>query len=320
MDINLAIEAVNVIASRQAGAFTSQQATAAGVTRRVRRRLVTQGVWSVRGRGLLVVAGSPGGWLQDLWLAHLAAGPASVICGRSAARLHGLRGQWGEAVEIVVPHDGAHDAAHGRVRRTRYLPEHHVVHIDGLPVTSVARTIFDRAGDPGNPVMFRRDDLVEIHERQLRRVVRDAMVRRGLTMPGLIRVTAALARRGRAGSAVMRSLVRHLGAGYRPTESELEDAFLDLIDAEGLERPENQVDVVGERGWLGRVDFMYRSRRLIIEVDGPDHDDEERILEDKRRDDGLAEAGWSVIRIHWTTLLFDADAVAAEIRRGLSSP
>jgi very-short-patch-repair endonuclease len=314
------IDRINELAAGQAGAFTVAQATAAGVERHVRRRLVGAGVWIAAGRGLLTVAGAPPAWHQQLWLAVLDAGPGAVVSGRAAAALHRLRGYRELAVEVTVPRTQSHEAPLGRRRETRYLPSHHRVQLEGLPVTSMARTIFDLAGDPGNPVMFRRDDLVEIHERQLRRVVRDAMVRRGLTMPGLIRVTAALARRGRAGSAVMRSLVRHLGAGYRPTESELEDAFLDLIDAEGLERPENQVDVVGERGWLGRVDFMYRSRRLIIEVDGPDHDDEERILEDKRRDDGLAEAGWSVIRIHWTTLLFDADAVAAEIRRGLSSP
>jgi very-short-patch-repair endonuclease/predicted transcriptional regulator of viral defense system len=315
VDIKTAVDAVSAVAERQAGAFTAEQVSAAGVSRQVQRRLVTEGLWVPRRRGLFVVAGSPAHWLQQLWLAYLSAGPEAVICGRAAAALHHLRGYRPGPVAVMVLLGDSHRSSFGRVRRTRYLPPHHITWINGLPVTTIARTIFDLAGDPGNPIMFRREDLIAVHERQLRRLIRDAVVRRGLSMSALVRVTIALGRRGRAGSAVMRSLIKQLGKDYKPTDSELEEAFLDLVRAEGFESPNVQVHLRDREGWIGRVDFTYRSRTLVVEVDGPDHDDDLQRAADRERDDRLRRAGWTVIRIHWTQLIFDPDSVVADLLR-----
>ncbi len=210
-------------------------------------------------------------------------------------------------------------AAVGRVRRTRWLPANHIVTIDGLPTTSVELTIMHLAGDPDHAFTFRNDGMYFAHKRHMKAVIDDAMRRRGLTMTRLMRMLVVMARRGRAGGPMLRELIVELGEDYEPTETDLEEAVLELIRSEGLELPEQQVDISDERGWLGRVDFVYRPLRLIIEADGPDHDSPLRRRQDRERDRAMEAAGYRVLRIHWTELFGDPDGVVRRIREAMAA-
>ncbi len=313
------VEEIRELAALQRGAFSATQVLALGATTALLRARWRRGEWLKRGRGLFVVAGAPACWKQDLWLAHLSAGPTSVICGRAAARLHRLRGHYAPAVEVLVPIGGDHRGPLGRVRETRWLPPEHVVLIDGLPVTSVARTIFDLAGDPPRPRTFRNEVRREAHKREIAPIFSRALQRNGLTMIGMMRTVAALGRRGRAGTKIMRELVVEFGEDYIPTGSDLEDLFLDLARADGLEEPVHQFQVTGVEGWLGCVDFAYVLERIIIEIDGPDHDAPLQRRYDAQRDEAMGAAGWTVIRINWLDLVTDPDGVVARIRKALAA-
>jgi predicted transcriptional regulator of viral defense system len=152
------------LAVAQSGAVSSVQVLDAGRSyRHLSTRERSGKLVRVR-KGLYVHAGFPSCWLQDLWLEQLAAGPRSAACGRSAAALRGLRNfRERTTVEVARVQGGNHQPVRGTVHETFWLPSRHVTHVDGLPVTTVARTVFDLAVLPRHPMAFRNPGLREIH-------------------------------------------------------------------------------------------------------------------------------------------------------------
>ena len=105
---------------------------------------------------------------------------------------------------------------------------------------------------------------------------------------------AECARQGRPGITTLRALLAKRGEGYVPTESELERLVLAVLDAAGLPAPERQVVLGGNERLAGRVDFLYRAARLVIEADGRQHGGWLAKVEDERRDAILRAAGYRV--------------------------
>jgi very-short-patch-repair endonuclease/predicted transcriptional regulator of viral defense system len=314
-----AFAALMTLAGRQAGAVAVSDALALGVTRRAIRHALEQRVLERWGQGLLLVAGAPRGWWQEAWLNHLAAGADSAIGGRAAARAHGLRRYARADVEVLVPRLTSHLAQLGRIRESRDLPPHHIVLMDGLPVTSLARTIFDLAGDPEHRLTFRKEALREAHKRKIKRLIDEAMRHHGMAMGALVMTLDTLGKRGRAGTRIIRELIDELGADYKPTDSQLEDMFLELVRSHGLEEPVRQRNIGGERGWVGRVDFLYADKKLVIEVDGPGHDTPVQQQLDAVRDAELRLRGYDILRVHWTELLRDRGRVVARLEQALAA-
>jgi len=62
------------------------------------------------------------------------------------------------------------------------------------------------------------------------------------------------------------------------------------------------------------TDFCCSTARLVIEVDGGVHEDDERQLRDARRDAYMNERGYRVLRIDARAVFNDPDKVAADIR------
>jgi very-short-patch-repair endonuclease len=304
---------VRRLAAAQGAAFSAAQARASGVSHHELYGTVRDGEWVRRARGLLVVAGAPPTWHQDLQVALLAAGDRAVVSGHPALEVHGFRRCRKGLVEVMVPFGVGHTAPFGRLRQTRWLPDTDIVVIDGLRVTSVARTVFDVIGEPGHPLAFRREPLRGAHNHASKLLIDEGMRRHGLTMGDLARMLVVHGRRGVAGTSIIREIVKELGLEYRPTDTELENTVLELIVSRGIEAPEHQVDISDHTGWLGRVDFFYRLLRLIIEVDGPDHDTPLQQALDALRDAAMRAAGYEVLRIHWTLVFGDPRAVVKKV-------
>jgi hypothetical protein len=305
------------VAAAQAGAFSTTQAAAHGVSRRMLARAHGRG-FVVRGaQGVYVVGGSPPTWVQQLWVAHLVVGPESAVAGRSAARLHGINGFRRAGVEIITRQGSAHRLGSGRLHRTFWLPEAHIVVVDGLRCLSVPRLVFELAGDPVVPRSLHNPAVFEAHKAWTRRLFDRAMARHGLTVAAEVQVVAALGRRGKPGTAIMRDLLAEVCRGYVPTESDLERAYVDAVAARGDEQPERQVDLSDEFGWIGRVDFLHRPRRTVVEVDGPDHDTPWQQRLDAARDARLRAAGYEVVRIHWSEIPAGMDEALGRVRAAL---
>ncbi|EEE44223.2 Uncharacterized protein SADFL11_1510 [Roseibium alexandrii DFL-11] len=61
------------------------------------------------------------------------------------------------------------------------------------------------------------------------------------------------------------------------------------------------------------VDFAAPQQRLIVELDGSQHGDQQYIEQDRQRDEALANAGWTVLRFWNVDVLQDLDAVCRKI-------
>ena len=96
---------------------------------------------------------------------------------------------------------------------------------------------------------------------------------------------------------------------YDAPESGLEARFLSIVRTAGLPPPLRQRDIGGE-AWVGRVDFLYPERKLVVEIDS---DLYHRSLLDReadaRRDEAMRVAGYQVLRIDEHQLWHRAEEV-----------
>jgi very-short-patch-repair endonuclease len=223
--------------------------------------------------------------------AVLACGPAALLSHRSAAqRWEILRSSFG-LIEVTAPRP--RDPKPGILVHTSRLtaPEDRAV-LDGIPVTSLARTIIDLA-----EVLSDRRFAGAVHEAEVR----------GLF--DLSAVEAALARvPGRRG----RPRVHRVLALYQPADHELdsdnERRLLELCRRAGL--PEPRPALIGPY----RVDFYWADVGIVIEVDGTAvHFTRRAFHEDRDRDRALATRGLLSLRVTEEALK-RPDALAAELR------
>jgi very-short-patch-repair endonuclease len=149
-------------------------------------------------------------------------------------------------------------------------------------------------------------------------VFNDALGRRGLTMVHEVAVLAAIGGRGRPGTALVRELLERFGPRYRPTKSEGESLFVELLDAFNLPVPERQV-CLGDMAFIGTVDFLYRPQRVVVEIDGVWHDGPLDYAYDEERDDRLIAEGFEVVRIRYADLVLRPEREIARLKRALAT-
>jgi very-short-patch-repair endonuclease len=297
----------------QHGAFSAGQALDRGGTHQLLAERCRAGrIHRIR-PGLYVHAGFPACWLQDLWLAHLGAG-RSAVCGEAAAALHGLGRFGSKSVHVLTKFGSNHEPVRGQVHETFWLPDSHITRVDGLPVTSLARTVFDLAGMPRHPLAFRHERARAVHLKRTTQLLNTCIRDKGLTMTEVVRVLAAIGRRGKPGTSIMRDIVKDLGEDYEPTESELEDLFLEVVRAFQVEEPERQVRMGNAHRFIGRIDFRWKGKRVIVEVDGKQHRAPLDKRADRERDAALRAEGWEVIRVTWWELVHEPEKVVARLR------
>jgi hypothetical protein len=309
------------LVKRQHGAFSRHQARALGFNREAIRWRVRQGRWQQHTQDVFTIAGAPPTWYQGLWCALLEAGSNAVLSHRTAAQLHGLPGFSKDVIELTKRETLRHDLVLSRLHRTSWLPLEHITERNGLRLTTVARCVFDLAGDPDT----RYSRNLEIRARQeeiqllrIRRVFNNSLLHAANTVDQQAHVLATLGRRGRAGTTLMRQLLEDLTEGYIPTESELEDLFLDVCRSEGIEEPERQVTFGVERP-AGRVDCYFRRAELVVELDSRWHDTPENREADAWRDLQFAALGIHVIRIRWRQLVNEPERVMSLLRQALDA-
>lgn len=311
------ISVIFEVTSTQQGALARFQLDAVGIGREAARHLVRTGVITPMCRDVFVVAGSPDTFLRRVWVALLASGPEAVASHRLAARLHRLRGFANEGIDVLVHERFHHTARRGSSHTTSWLPAEHLTTVDGIPATTVARTLFDLAGI-SSPKRLRAGRPY-VHEKRVARAL-DTAIGNGLPIAELAHVLATMGKRGRPGTTLTRELVAARTGGYTPTESELEDLVLAVLSAYDLPRPERQRPLGGD-DLVGRVDFTYVGHDLVIEADGrPYHRALEDTDHDRWRDTELVAAGWRVIRVTWRDLTQRPDWFAGAVARALGVP
>ncbi len=282
------------LALRQAGAISfGSWRTAASLATRI-RRLVAGGVLSRTTRGIYVAVGMDGGWKQELWIALLAAGRSAFVYRRSAAALWALDGVEPGVVEVGVG-DG-HGPRRPDTARLRTIGPDDVTALDGIPVTTVARTLVDLTSVVAPSVV----------ERSL-----ECALRRGLVTPSWAR-DPQVPPRSRAGP-VLRGIVAARPPGASPTESDAETLFVQLVRQAGLPAPERQV-VIRLAGRRYRIDFAWCGLRLAVEIDGASVHGPGQLGADLRRQNHIVLDGWMILRFTWYMVAREPAGVARTVR------
>lgn len=304
------------IAAAQHGVFSTAQVPA--MAKEFAQARVRHGRWKRRLTGIYTIAGTPKTWEQDLWVALLAAGPGSVVGRRSAARIDHLTTRFGDVIDIVQPEASVPKAKPRTSRRTSRLPEQHVTVVDGFPVTTIERTLFDLAGLTSR--QRRRRGWIYVSEARVERLVDDALVRNRTTVAKLTRVFIELAGRGRPGTTLMRRLLEARPDSFVPTASELEDLFVAFVERFDLPRPKRRVDVGSDHEKIGEVDFLFERAKLVVEVDGRAFHAQRMVQRnDRKRDLKLLRAGWRFLRLSWLDLRDDPEEIAELLRDVVTS-
>ncbi|QXC63137.1 DUF559 domain-containing protein [Aquihabitans sp. G128] len=306
-----------LVAGSQAGTVHRRQLAEAGLADRVIARQVTAGLLTVEHPDVFRLAGAPRTWQQELWLALLSARSASVVSHRSAARLHHVGRFATEHIDLVEVEHHSNRVRGAAAHRSLLLPPHHRTEVDGIPVTTVERTVFDLAGQVS--IKRWRRGLPSLRQHQVARALDDAIAG-GVEPRRFTAVLDELGGRGRGGTRVMRELMEQRGEGYAATESELEDLLNEVLDRFGLPLPVRQRNLGGLEDRVGRVDFVFTEERVVIEADG--RKNHTALLDregDAWRDLELAAAGFRVIRVTWGQLTTDPRRFVAALRAVLAA-
>jgi predicted transcriptional regulator of viral defense system len=265
------------LAAEQHGVVVRRQLLDAGLTREmIRGRLASRhllplhrGVYAVGHRRLR---------REGFWLAAvLAAGPGALLSHREAAALHGLRPAQRTTVDVTV---AARRRVPGiQVHRVERLHVEDATTVDGIPVTSVARTLADLAAVVSAQALRKALEEAERSHRLDARAIELVLRRtRGRNGRGHERIRTALAELAATGTTV--------------TRSPLEDRFLSLLDAHGLPRPLANASIDGME-----VDMCWPQHRLVVELDGwAYHRSRQAFQRDRTRSNDLQAAGWTVLR------------------------
>jgi very-short-patch-repair endonuclease len=271
------------IAEQQHGVVSRAQCRQAGVDHLALRHSLARGDWERVTPRVLRLVGAPRTEHSTLLAAVLDAGKRAVASCRSAAALWRLPGfELGE-LDVSRPHDGDyHRRSLGVLHATRSLPPHHVTAVDGIPVTTPARTIFDLAG--------------LVHPHRTERALDNAVSGSPGLLRALHRMLPELAERGRPGITLMRELLASRPEGFVAPASGLEARLVRILDEAGI-ATRRQVDLGGE-DWIGRVDLLVVGTNVVIEADSARFHtsllDRER---DARRDDELRVEGFEPLRV-----------------------
>ncbi|MBF6619395.1 MAG: type IV toxin-antitoxin system AbiEi family antitoxin domain-containing protein [Patulibacter sp.] len=326
---------VGDLASRQHGIVSRSQLSAVGLTRgaietRIRHgwlRRIHRGVYSVghtdisqHGRWMAAVlasggegarlvtpdagGGAPPGDVStsrpSLAAAHK---HQAVLSHRSAAALHGLLTRDRGVPEITTT--CARPERRGlRVHRSLTLDGSITVR-DGIPCTTVARTLIDIAGT-GNERAAQRTWATAASRGLIRRAELERELRTAANRPGTAIVRNAYA--------------QDFGYLSQRTRSGNERDALRLCRDFGLPRPNaNRLLQVGTEHV--EADLLWPEARLIVEVDGDrthGHAVARRV--DRERDLRLQLAGWRTIRIGEDELAHHPRQTAELIRSALTQP
>ncbi|MFE0528497.1 type IV toxin-antitoxin system AbiEi family antitoxin domain-containing protein [Micromonospora parva] len=296
------------IAAGQDGMVTMGQALRAGLTRDQIRQLHRSGRWQRLLRGCFV----PEAELTDSTrrrariraaVVSLGAGAFAVL--DSALELHGIAGlRRTSQVHVSVPVD--------RPRPQRSLVPWLTVH----QVTVAAGDVVEVAGIPAtSPLRTVADVILRVDRYPAVSVLDSALNRRRIDPANLTTIPDLI--RGRRGAVAARACLAEAdGRAQSPLETR---SRLRCVDG-GVPPDALQLEVRDDDGYLlGIGDLGWRRPRLIAEADGRDaHGTPEAAYADRRRQNRLVNAGWTILRFTWQDTL-DPTYIPWTVRQAITA-
>lgn len=287
-----AVDAVEELLARQGGMARRRQLRRAGLSRRQLDAAVASGRLRLVTPDLLITADPQ----PDELLRGAVLRLDGVVSHGSAALLWGIElVGTPELPHVSVGRDRGGSQHPGVEVHRRDVPSGDRRDVGGVPVTSELRTLLDLcrwlplAEAVASVDSALRQALVTVEE--LTGALRDLPAGRGRQQ-----VARALQLMDPECGSVLESLCRV------------------LMVERGIPAPESQYVVRRAGRWIGRVDFAWPERRLIVETDGfAFHSNRADYRKDRRRLNALQLAGWVVLRFSWEDVVHDPDYVVATI-------
>jgi very-short-patch-repair endonuclease len=278
---------------RQAGVISRAQALGAGMGPSTISRRLSSRSWVRVHPQVYLVADHDLTAEARLRAAMLWAGPGATVSGLGAAWWHRLWPDPPAMIDLTVRHGWKRRSQPGvRVRRRDLMPEDRT-EVNGVLVTAAPLTVLEAAAE-----------LRQAGSRLL-----DRALQRRLALDDIYR--AHCRNLGRHGSAASAELLR--AAGDRAA-SEAERLTIALLRRAGIDGWRCGYRI---RGY--DADIAFPASGVVVEIDGwAWHSDVDRFDHDRRRQNALVLAGWTVLRFTWRDLTCRPETVLAEIRGSLA--
>ena len=291
--------AVAELAAEQHGVVGIRQLARLGLGAHLVDRRVTAGRLHRIHHGVFAVGNPRLTSRGELMAAVLACEEGAVISHRSAVGLWGLRENNGSpTIDVTAPNRRGRSPSGIAAHRDGRLSSSECTTVDGIPCTTVARSLLDFAG--------------VARPWELRKAVSEAEVLRLLDIDAVRRLIRR--HRGRRGVARLRVVLDEIHPETKRTRSELERLLLDACSKSGLPRPEVNVKLrVGNERL--EPDFLWREAGLIVEADSRRfHDTYSAFQRDRKREQRLQVAGWRVSRCTWEQVEREPQTLVRTIR------
>jgi len=205
-------------------------------------------------------------------------------------------GEWAEVTCVR----GHRARRHGIVTREAPMLGDERAVVDGIPVTSPFRTVFDLAA------LLDRRGLERVwHEAEVREL------RDRVSLPMLLERYP-----GRRGARNLRALLETPEpVGF--TRNDFEEGFVAFVDSHRLQRPRMN-GTLALRGRFFEIDALWEAERVAVELDSRRvHGTNRNFESDKQRDRILLAEGWRTMRVTWRQLKDEPDEVASDLRKAL---
>ncbi|MCB0978924.1 MAG: type IV toxin-antitoxin system AbiEi family antitoxin domain-containing protein [Acidimicrobiales bacterium] len=249
------------LAESRHGVITRAAIDAEGISRRRLDRLVSQRILERVGRRVYRVSGAPRTLRQRILIACLDA--RGVATHRTAAALHGLNGFTEDLQPEVMIHEARNCRSKlARLRTTSTIEPVDITEVDGIPTTTVARTLLSLASIAGPASKGK-----EIRDWVVEDAFDEALASGRVTAEELEETLQRCRQSGRGGVKVIERLLQERSSG-QVTESHLERVALRVLADAGVRLPECQERIAPEGEFVARVDFIYPGSRSVIEVSG----------------------------------------------------
>lgn len=244
-------------------------------------------------RGVYRVEGAPTSSVQTTLAAQLAAGGASVASHATAAWLWRVAGmEQPDMIDLLTRRPARVHLDGVRSHCTISLPTADVTRLDGVPVTTAARTVIDACGEV--PVIGRAVD--------------DLLRRNVMTLRQLVRCADAVPVSGRRRIRPVRAVLSDRLPGYDPGGSHRELEVLRVIRRAGLPPPRQRYRVRLD-GRTYELDYAYPDHLVGIEYDGwTYHRSRSSFDADRVRRNAFQRHRWSIFNL--TSSSTEAEVIA----------